>query len=166
LDLYTQFADMVPPIAERLKRRLPPSIDVEDLMQAGRFALFLACEEADCARSETFGAYVRMRVLGAMLDLVRVLYREATHEQLPPNTTKNHVDIPSYIQTSKCPSDPFLARAIASLRPRHRVVIEMRFCDGLSQFETAAALGVSQTTARNIERSAIRAIRCKLGIAA
>ena len=60
-------------IAERLAAKLPPSVDIDDLMGAGMLGLLDAVEKFDPAKGVLFKTYAEMRVRGAMLDSLRDL---------------------------------------------------------------------------------------------
>jgi RNA polymerase sigma factor for flagellar operon FliA len=58
-------------LAFRLARRLPPNIDVGDLIGAGTEGLLKAIEAYDPTRIPRFESYAEMRIRGAMLDELR-----------------------------------------------------------------------------------------------
>ncbi|HEY6804706.1 MAG TPA: FliA/WhiG family RNA polymerase sigma factor [Pyrinomonadaceae bacterium] len=60
-------------IAERLSAKLPPSVDIDDLMGAGMLGLLDAVDKFDPAKGVMFRTYAEMRVRGAMLDSLRDL---------------------------------------------------------------------------------------------
>lgn len=162
LSLYAQFEVLVLPIARSIASRLPSTFDIADLEQIGRIALLEACRKHDPERDITFLIYLRQRIRGAMLDHVRgAPYREAGHAQLDMEW-----ESPFLPRTEEKSSDPFLSRSVDALPPRQRKVLDLRFCEGLSQNETAAALGVSRRTARREEASAIAELRRRLKRAA
>jgi len=67
------FAPAIRHIARRLSFRLPPALDVEDLVHAGVMGLMDAIEKYDAARDVKFKTYAEFRVRGAMLDEIRSL---------------------------------------------------------------------------------------------
>jgi|HubBroStandDraft_2_1064218.scaffolds.fasta_scaffold24305_9 RNA polymerase sigma factor (sigma-70 family) len=158
--LYADHAPLVVAIARGLARTLPRSIDVEDLAQIGRIALWQACAGADPERAATFGVYVRQRIRGAMLDAVR---GKAYHEALREATAERlDTGQPVPTITNDSHADPFVARAVAALPARQRIVLTSRFAAGMSHAETAAALGVSHGTTRRDEALAIGKLRTRL----
>jgi RNA polymerase sigma factor (sigma-70 family) len=163
---YAHFELLVPlvlPIARSVASRLPRSFDVEDLAQIGRLALWRACQRYDAERAATFPQFVRKIVRGAMLDAVRgAPYREATHEVLQSAVHGGEIAVTKSVAIC----DPFIARAVDELPARQRAVLDLRFCDGLSQFETEEALGVSRRTVRSEEAGAIAELRRELRRAA
>lgn len=60
-------------IAERLAAKLPPSVDVDDLMGAGMLGLLDAVDKFDPNKGVMFRTYAEMRVRGAMIDSLRDL---------------------------------------------------------------------------------------------
>jgi RNA polymerase sigma factor FliA len=60
-------------IAERLAAKLPPSVDIDDLMGAGMLGLLDAVDKFDPDKGVMFKTYAEMRVRGAMLDSLRDL---------------------------------------------------------------------------------------------
>jgi RNA polymerase sigma factor for flagellar operon FliA len=71
-EVVTRHYQIVEKIARHLARRLPPSIDINDLMSAGALGLLEAAARFDPSRGESFEAFARMRIKGAMLDDIRV----------------------------------------------------------------------------------------------
>lgn len=69
--LLLQHHEQVVRIAHRVRSRLPPSVDVDDLIGAGCIGLIEAIERFDPSRGVPFEPYARHRVHGAMLDALR-----------------------------------------------------------------------------------------------
>ncbi len=70
-DRITRFLPMVRKLAWHLSGSTGPSIDVEDLMQAGLVALTECAQRHDGPSEDGFAAYAKLRVRGAMVDLLR-----------------------------------------------------------------------------------------------
>lgn len=70
-DRVTQFLPMVRKLAWHLSGSGGPAIDVEDLMQAGLVALTECAQKHDSPSDDGFAAYAKLRVRGAMVDLLR-----------------------------------------------------------------------------------------------
>ncbi len=60
-------------LAHRLSFRLPPYLDVDDLIHAGVIGLIDAVGKYDPAREARFKTYAEFRIRGAMLDEIRSL---------------------------------------------------------------------------------------------
>lgn len=59
-------------LAFRLARRLPPNVDVQDLIGAGTEGLLKAIEGYDQSRYPAFEPYAELRIRGAILDELRI----------------------------------------------------------------------------------------------
>src|ERR1039458_4631149 len=161
--LYERFDPLVARIARRIGRRCPPLIDRDDLMQAGRIALWQACQEADPEREATFGNYAGLRIGCAMLDLLRGREgREAKREKAAVRLDEQHSGEEAFrcVMTNLSysePADPFVARAVQRLGGRRAAVIALRFHAGLSRAEAGQTLGISEVAVGRTERGAIKA---------
>ena len=71
-DLVAQHAPLVKRIAYHLKGRLPDSVQVDDLIQAGMLGLLEAAKNFDSAQGASFETYAGIRIRGAMLDEIRL----------------------------------------------------------------------------------------------
>ncbi|MET0329804.1 MAG: RNA polymerase sigma factor FliA [Dyella sp.] len=69
--LVRRHAPLVRRIAYHLMGRLPPSVDVGDLVQAGMIGLLEAARNFALDRSASFETYAGIRIRGAMLDELR-----------------------------------------------------------------------------------------------
>jgi len=70
-ELITQYAPLVKRIAYHLKARLPATVIVDDLLQAGMVGLLEASRKYDSDRGASFETYAGIRIRGAMLDELR-----------------------------------------------------------------------------------------------
>ena len=70
-DLVTQYAPMVRRIASQLAARLPTSVDIDDLIQAGMIGLLDALSRYETGYGAQFETFAMQRVRGAMLDELR-----------------------------------------------------------------------------------------------
>lgn len=70
-DVVRRYAPLVKRIAHHLMHRLPPSVQLDDLLQAGMLGLLEAARQYDGAHGASFETYAGIRVRGAMLDEVR-----------------------------------------------------------------------------------------------
>ena len=69
--LVTQYASLVKRIAYHIMSRLPPSVQVDDLIQAGMIGLLEAARNYDAGQGASFETYAGIRIRGAMLDEIR-----------------------------------------------------------------------------------------------
>jgi RNA polymerase sigma factor for flagellar operon FliA len=71
--LVLQHAPLVKRIAYHLAGRLPASVDVDDLIQAGMLGLMEAAANFAANRGASFETYAGIRIRGAMIDALRKL---------------------------------------------------------------------------------------------
>jgi RNA polymerase sigma factor for flagellar operon FliA len=69
--LVREHAPLVKRIAYHLIGRLPPSVQVDDLIQAGMLGLLEAAKHYDQSQGASFETYAGIRIRGAMLDELR-----------------------------------------------------------------------------------------------
>ncbi len=69
--LINEYAPLVKKIAYHLISRLPPSIQPDDLIQAGMIGLLEAARNYDSDQGASFETYAGIRIRGAMLDEIR-----------------------------------------------------------------------------------------------
>jgi RNA polymerase sigma factor for flagellar operon FliA len=70
-DLVVRHADLVKRIAYHLVSRMPPNVDVDDLIQSGMMGLLDAAKHYSATKGANFETYAGIRIRGAMLDEVR-----------------------------------------------------------------------------------------------
>jgi RNA polymerase sigma factor FliA len=70
-DLVLKHADLVKRIAYHLVSRMPPNVEVDDLIQAGMIGLLDAARHYTPSKGANFETYAGIRIRGAMLDEVR-----------------------------------------------------------------------------------------------
>src|SRR5476649_2002964 len=69
--LILQHVDLVRRIAYHMMRRMPYSIEVDDLIQTGMLGLLEAAQRYEWRAGSTFSAYATRRIRGAILDSLR-----------------------------------------------------------------------------------------------
>jgi len=70
-EFVTGHANLVKRIAFHLLNRLPPSVQAEDLIQAGMIGLLEASNHYDPSQGASFDTYAGIRIRGAILDEIR-----------------------------------------------------------------------------------------------
>lgn len=70
-DLINEFAPLIKYIASRIAMRLPPHIDINDLINAGVIGLIDAIAKFDASKQIKFKTYAEFRIRGAILDELR-----------------------------------------------------------------------------------------------
>lgn len=165
-ELVEQYTPLVLSIAEGIKRRTPPSIELEDLIQTGLLALMHAATtyRPDAFPGITFGAYARHRVCGAILDSISGRHwQNATLQTLPdPKVAPDSEPAVQPMFDEEIDANREMERvkdAIAYLEPRDRQIIASYYSDG-GNFETAGAeVGLSRRRAGEVHADAIGKIR-------
>lgn len=69
--IIEQYSTLVKRIAYHLISRLPPNVQVDDLIQAGMVGLLEAQQNYDVSKGASFETYAGIRIRGAMLDDIR-----------------------------------------------------------------------------------------------
>lgn len=69
--LVVKHASLVKKIAHHLMARLPASVQVDDLIQAGMIGLLEAAKKYEASKGAAFETYAGIRIRGAMMDEVR-----------------------------------------------------------------------------------------------
>ena len=103
-----RYSVLVKRIAHHLLGRLPPSVQVEDLIQAGMIGLIEAQQNYDGSKGASFETYAGIRIRGAMLDDIR------KGDWVPRSVHKNNREINQAIaeleaQLNRDPSDAEVA---------------------------------------------------------
>jgi RNA polymerase sigma factor for flagellar operon FliA len=69
--MVLRHTDLVRRIAEHMRRRMPGSIDLDDLIQTGMVGLLEAVQRYEGRKGSSFVAYAMRRIRGAILDAAR-----------------------------------------------------------------------------------------------
>jgi RNA polymerase sigma factor for flagellar operon FliA len=127
-------------IAHHLLGRLPPSVQVEDLIQAGMIGLLEAQKNYDGSKGASFETYAGIRIRGAMLDDIR------RGDWVPRSVHKHNREVSQAIselegQLNRDPSDAEVAQHMGiSLEQYHTILTDIN-CSRLVGIED---LGVSE----------------------
>ena len=70
-ELAQRYLSLVIPIARSFQKRLPSSVDFDDLVGAGNLGLVEAARRFDPAQGASFGAFAQHRIRGAITDSLR-----------------------------------------------------------------------------------------------
>lgn len=70
-ELVRKQAPLVKRIAYHLMSRLPPTVQIDDLIQSGMIGLLEASKNYDASQGASFETYAGIRIRGAMLDEIR-----------------------------------------------------------------------------------------------
>ncbi|MDY7578292.1 RNA polymerase sigma factor FliA [Herbaspirillum sp. RTI4] len=91
-NLLEQHAPLVKKLAHQMKAKLPPSVEVDDLIQAGMIGLLDAVNRYEDTHGAQFETYAVQRIRGAMLDELR------STDWLPRSIRQNTRKIENAIQ--------------------------------------------------------------------
>ncbi|MGL5291979.1 MAG: RNA polymerase sigma factor FliA [Vibrionaceae bacterium] len=69
--VLSKYANLVKRIAHHLIARLPPCVQLDDLIQAGMIGLLEAQQNYDASKGASFETYAGIRIRGSMLDDIR-----------------------------------------------------------------------------------------------
>lgn len=104
---------LVPPIARSVKKNLPPSFELDDLISEGHIGLMRAAERYSPSEhgGAPFSAFARPRIRGAMVDSVRRrAWVENTANPLDDAPEPAHTPALPFIITSSHQADPKTGR--------------------------------------------------------
>lgn len=213
--LVMQHAELVKRIAYHLAGRLPPSVDVDDLIQAGMLGLLDAAANFSTGRGASFSTYAGIRIRGAMIDALRKLdwaprsvhrkardvaaaireiERETGHEARDVDVASRmglplddyhrivqdaatcqltSLDDAQIGERSDDTNDPFretanegfraaLAKTIAELPEREKLVMSMYYDDELNLKEIGEVLKVTESRVCQIHGQALARLKARL----
>lgn len=148
-DLAGRHASLARKMAWRMTKRRPGLFD--EIMSAAFLGLIHAARSYDADRG-SFGPYASNRIRGEILEAIE---RENFHTQGGPS---EEIDVPEDDQGPDEFDD-----IVASLDPRERELITLRYQQGLSQGEAAERLGYSRSWIGQLERAALCRLREREG---
>lgn len=110
-ELLNKHAVLVKKLAYQLKAKLPPSVELDDLIQAGMMGLLDATNRYEDNHGALFETYAAQRIRGAMLDELR------SADWLPRSVRKNMRDVEKAIsqleqQLGKPPTENEVAKKL------------------------------------------------------
>lgn len=141
-DLVARHAALVKRIAYHLMGRLPESVQVEDLIQAGMIGLLEAARNFEEGHNASFETFAGIRIRGAMLDEVR------RHDWTPRSVHRKSREISTAMQAieareGRAARDQEIAEALAiSLEEYHHALADSRGHRVLSLEEMEEAEGI------------------------
>jgi RNA polymerase sigma factor for flagellar operon FliA len=109
--LLTAHMPLVKRLAHQMKAKLPPSVEVDDLVQAGMIGLLDAINRYEDNHGAQFETYAVLRIRGAMLDELR------SNDWMPRSTRQNMRKVESAMheltqQLGRPPSESEVAKAL------------------------------------------------------
>ena len=124
-DIVHEYAPLVKQIAYHLISRLPPNVQIEDLIQAGMIGLLESVGQYDATQGASFKTYAGIRIRGAMLDEMRRL------DWTPRSVHRKAREVARVIQmlenqTGDEPSDADVVKELGiSLEEYHQILQDM-----------------------------------------
>ena len=220
-ELVDTYAPLVKRIAYHLMSKLPPSVQVDDLIQSGMIGLLEAAKNSDASQGASFETYAGIRVRGSMLDEIRKgdwaprslhrkvreiakavseleaehgrdardaevaerldmtleeyyhtlqdasSYRVFSFEDLPTKDEGMSEGLTANIlePTVQVEQDMFkqaLAKAIAGLPERERLVMSLYYKEELNLRETGEVIGVSESRVCQIHAAALIRLKSRM----
>lgn len=109
--LLEQHMPLVKRLAHHMKAKLPPSVEVDDLVQAGMMGLLDAINRYEETHGAQFETYAVLRIRGAMLDELR------SSDWMPRSTRQNMRKVETAMNTlqqklGRAPSESEVAKSL------------------------------------------------------
>ena len=171
-DALRRLLPLVRRVALRLARRLPPSIEVDDLVQAGLIAVDAALPRYDPARGASLATFAARRALGGMLDELRrggLLSRSEwrTSRVAPEVAWPEGFDPPDpapgpLAALLDCERAARLEAEIARLPTRARDVLRLLLDGDLTQREIGCLFGLSEARVCQIAGETVALLAARL----
>ncbi|MFO8047260.1 MAG: RNA polymerase sigma factor FliA [Halomonas sp.] len=150
-ELLTQYLPLVRRQALALQVRLPASIELDDLIQAGTVGLLEALGRYDATQGATFATFASQRVRGAMLDELR------SRDWLPRSVRRNARAVDEAVRRleqrlGRSPEEHEIASDLAMDLADYRQLLSDTNSGQLLPFEELVAEGHEQGL-ENLQRS-------------
>lgn len=158
---------IVPPIAERCARNLPPAFELEDLIQTGNMGLVKAAHRyAPRSHGNTpFEPFARPIVAGAILDSVRRRnYTHATMLRFEPRFSGTVTPTPE-ICIDQAHATSRVRGAVLQLKPQQQAVIAVHYGRDETLKTTAKVFDISKSKAVQIHQAALKELHGILKVA-
>jgi RNA polymerase sigma factor FliA len=145
--LVVRHAELVKRIAYHLAGRLPPSVEVDDLIQAGMIGLLEAASHYAADRGASFETYAGIRIRGAMIDALRKL------DWAPRSVHRKSREAAAVIRKiegreGREARDEEIAREMGiSMEEYHRILNDSLACQLSSMDETGEAMEIADRSA-------------------
>jgi RNA polymerase sigma factor for flagellar operon FliA len=154
---------LVPPLAKRIRRRLPPTFELDDLKSAGYLGLLHAAETYKPTTQVPFHVYARYKIRGAILDSVRRRAYRNGKEELPGAAPycakeiaiKRNEEFSSERVVANTDNSRAVSGAIEELPADERTVLVMHYEDRLSIAEVADQMQITPCQASRFHLKAL-----------
>ncbi|MDQ7050948.1 MAG: RNA polymerase sigma factor FliA [Enterobacterales bacterium] len=156
-DFAVRYAPLVKRIAHHLMARLPSSVQLEDMLQAGMLGLLEARGNFDASKGASFETFAGIRIRGSMIDEIR------RGDWVPRSVHKNARAIASVIKeieqtTGRDARDTEVAKRLGVEVHEYRQMLmdvangHMMDFDGMGVDEDYFSQGLSDTSQTPLER--------------
>ena len=125
-EVIIRYSPMIKYVANRIAMRLPPHIEVDDLISVGVLGLMDAISKYDSSRGAKFKTYAEFRVRGAILDELRAM------DWVPRSIRQKASSVDKVVQSlqvklSRSPEDEEVAKEMGiSLEQFHNTLNETK----------------------------------------
>src|SRR4030066_411577 len=159
-DLLTLHMPMVKRVAHHRMGGLPPSVEEDDLVQAGMIGLLDAISRYDEAQSAQFEAYAIQRIRGSMIDELR------QSDWLPRSARQSMRKIEQAIgalpQLLDANLRACIIAGIETLPEREQLLMSLYYEQELNLREISEVFGVTESRVCQLHGQAIARLRTKL----
>jgi len=171
-----RYMPLVRQVVARVLRRVPPSVQRDDLLSAAVCGLVDCLRRNDGSTGVAFEAYARIRIHGAVVDELRkhafVPRHQRSREEAPrvvwmedlsPDASPSEFEDPSAVNAAAFLEDMQDARALSEaidmLPAREALIIRMRYFESKTVREIATELALSDPRVSQLHARAIARLR-------
>lgn len=152
------YIPLVRTIAYKMSRKMPPSIEEDDLVSSGMIGLINAANRFDPTKGTSFKTYAWGRIEGAMLDELRSLDwvpRLVRSRKTEPYSYKDIPPKDKLIDLDKLVEHKQIFDAVKSLSEKEKRVIFLYYYEDMTMKEAGEKLKISEARVCQIHKSAI-----------
>lgn len=157
-------------IAKKMLRKMPPTVELDDLIQSGFLGLIDAIDKFDPKRDVSFLSYSSHRIKGSMLDYLRSMdylsrnHREKVKAGTMSEITFVNLDSNDIQDDQNEPCDvvgkrmlrELLQTKIEDLNCRDQFIMYLYFYEGFSLLEVGDVLGLCESRISQFLSASIR----------
>ena len=160
-DLVVAHSALVKNVAGNLLRTLPANSGVShsDLMDAGMLGLIAASRRFDASLGYQFQTFAKRRVHGAMFDWLRQSMQHRGALSIDSNPAVSIVACPDEPDAEAQASHAWLWRLVKRLPERTQLVIALYYRDGMSDYQIAQQLALTQPRVFAIRKAALARLK-------
>jgi RNA polymerase sigma factor FliA len=186
--LIEECQGLVRSLAARIHRKMPPHVDLDDLVAYGQMGLAEAARDFDAARGTQFSTFAYYRIRGAIYDglakmswFSRAEYGRRHKEQiagqvLSGQEAEDEASGIESLEDASAPAPPAvaifheisqrLAELTRALPEDARALIHAAYSEGLDLQEAGQRLGISKSWASRLHGKTLRRLACDRRLAA